>query len=249
MSGMKALAGGWTLTGIGVILGFGSSLALQAAGPDLIDPGRSCRYRFDEAHEFTARVQHFPPRATCIRADGQTIEYLSSGTTLVGTVLLSAATLLFLTGVVVLAVPWLRGDTEPGPRPAGSRQMHLWLALLLGITLTVVVAGPGFLLYLFLGPLTAMFFVVPALIGATVLAALFDKAAGPGAAGRRRRGLAVAVGGGAAGFGVLWVGLLSDMLPLGDWALLTVPVAVVPCAAIAAVQHALAPKPAHPVLT
>src|SRR5689334_20278312 len=58
MSGMKALAGGWTLTGVGALLGVGSSLALAAAGPDIIDPGRSCKYRFDEAHEFKAHVQH-----------------------------------------------------------------------------------------------------------------------------------------------------------------------------------------------
>ncbi|MDG6104054.1 hypothetical protein Daura_12550 [Dactylosporangium aurantiacum] len=244
---MKALAGGWTLTGVGVLLGVGSSLALAAAGPDLIDPARSCRYRFDEAHEFKARVQHFPPRVTCVRDDGQTVEYLSSGTTLVGTVLLAAAVLLLLAGLVLLAVPWLRGDTATGPRPAGSRRMHLWLSLLLGITVTVAVSAVGILVYVFLGLLTAMFSVVPALLGATVLAALFDRVAGPGTPGHRRRGLAVAVGGGLIGYAVLEVGLLTDVLPLGDWGLLAVPLSAVPCAAIVAVQHALAPKPAPPV--
>ncbi|MEV4517348.1 hypothetical protein AB0K00_51395 [Dactylosporangium sp. NPDC049525] len=241
---MKALAGGWTLTGTGVLLGLGSSLALVIAGPSRLDPARSCRYRFDVGRMWTAREQQFPPRTTCIRDDGQTFEYLSSGTTLAGTMLLAAATALMLAGVALLAVTWLRRDAQPEPPPAGSRQLHLWLALLLGIIFSVAVTGVFVLLYIFLGAFPAAFFLVPALLGATMLAALFDKAAGPRAPGRRRRATTVAVLGGLGGLALEWTALATDALPFGDWALLSVPLAAILCAAVAAAQHLLTPRPA-----
>lgn len=241
---MKALAGGWTLTGVGVQLGLGSSLWLALTGPDWIDPARSCRYRFDQARTFTVREQELPPRTTCVRDDGQTFEYLSPGTTLTGTVLLIAASLLMLAGVALLAATWLRRDALPSPPPVGSRRMHLWLALLLGFTISVIVTGVGTGLYIFIGRFAAFFFVVPALLAATMLAALFDKAAGPGRPGRWRRATAVAVLGGLAGMALVWTSLASDALPLGEWALLSIPLAAVPCAAVVAVQHLLTPRPA-----
>jgi hypothetical protein len=73
------------------------------------------------------------------------------------------------------------------------------------------------------------------LLGAAVLAALFDKAAGPRAPGRRRRGTAVAVGGGLAGTVLVEAAFTIDAV--SDWALLSLPLAAVLCAAIAAVQH------------
>ncbi|WP_327004904.1 hypothetical protein OHA72_59525 [Dactylosporangium sp. NBC_01737] len=243
---MKTLAGGWTLVGGGVLLGLGSSLALAIAGPSRFDPARSCRYRFDVDRTFTAHEQQFPPHTTCVRDDGQAFEYLSSGTTLVGAVLLAVAALSLLAGVALLAVTWLRRDALPEPPPAGSRQLHLWLALLLGLTVSVAVTGVFVALYIFLGVFAAAFVVVPALLGATMLAALFDKAAGPNGAGRRRRATTVAVLGGAGAIAVEWVALATDVLPLGDWRLLSIPLATALCAVVVAAQHVLAPAP-HPV--
>jgi hypothetical protein len=241
MVGMKTLAGGWTLTGVGALLGLGSSLAITIAGPSVIDPARSCRYRFDEARTFTAHQQQFPPRTTCVRDDGQTFEYLSSRTTTVGAVLLVAAALLLLAGAALLAATWLRRDARPEPpRTTRSRPAFLWLTLLTGLTVNVVVAGIAVALHLFLG-LAAAFFVVPALIGTTLLAAVIDRTAGPGEPGRRRRAMTVAVLGGLTGLALLWAVLASGT----GWALLSVPLAAaVPGVAIAAVQHLRAPRPA-----
>jgi hypothetical protein len=240
---MNTLAGGWALVGGGALLGTGSSLALAIAGPSRLDPARSCRYRFDVDRAWTASERQFPPRATCIRDDGQTFEYLSSGTTTVGAVLLAVATALLVAGIALLAVTWLRRDALPEPPPAGSRQLHLWLALLLGTLITFVVTGIGTALYIFLGAFTAFFFAAPALLGATALAALLDRAAGPPVPGRRRRATAVAVGGGLAGTALVHVAFTTDLL--ADWSLLSLPLAALVCAAIVAAQHLLAPAP-HP---
>jgi hypothetical protein len=235
MSRMKALAGGWTLTGVGSTLGIGTGIAIIVIGPSVIDPARSCRFRFDESRTFTADAQSFPPRVTCVRDDGQTFDYLSTGATLVTTLLLVAAAALVLVGAALLAATWLRRDATPGPAPTGSRQQHLWLALLLGSALTIAVTGVGTALSLFLGPFIAIFYAAPLLLGAAALAAAVDRTTGPRRPGPRRRGTAVAVGGTAIGAALIQLGLATG------WFWPSLLLAVVPYPALAAAQHLLAP--------
>ncbi|MFF5231282.1 hypothetical protein [Dactylosporangium sp. NPDC000521] len=235
---MKTLAGGWALTGTGALLGLGTTLTLWAVGPSKFDPARSCHYRFDETRTFTAVERSFPPQVTCVRDDGQTFEYLSSTTTLTGTVLLAVSAAAVLAGAALLATTWLRRDAVPAPPPPGSRRLHLWLALLLGAALTVVVTVPGLALYVFLGALPALFFAAPALLGAAALAAALDRHAGPPRPGPRRRGTTVALGGTLLGSALFLVVSTTDALDaLDDWTLLAFPLAVLLYPAIAATQH------------
>ncbi|MGI5177398.1 hypothetical protein ACQEVZ_13800 [Dactylosporangium sp. CA-152071] len=238
---MKALAGGWALTGTGALLGLGTTLTLWAIGPSKFDPARSCHYRFDESRTFTAVERSFPPRVTCVRDDGQTFEYLSSTTTLTSTVLLAVSAALVLAGAALLAATWLRRDAVPAPPPSGSRAVHLWLALLLGLALTLVVTGLGLALYLFLGPLAALFLATPALLGAAALAAALDRHAGPPRPGPRRRGTTVTLGGALLGTALVLATFTIDAL--AGWTPLTFLLAVLLYPAIAAAQHFL-PSPA-----